>query len=273
MTTPASVGPMIGGIDHVKHLEAESARFSAAIAAAPAGAVVPTCPEWTAEDLWWHLTRVQSFWGAIVAGRLEEPPAVDPGPARPADRSDLAALFAKVSGELVSILAATPPEEQVWTWHTDRSVAFIRRRQAHEALIHRVDAELITSGPGPIDPLLAADGVDEAIRVAHGFAPPGFRFTAATDQVIRIRATDTGDSWMVRPGRWSRPDAGDDQTGDLPGLEVIGRTTDPVGAELLGSAADLDCWLWNRPPNGPLDQIGDSRLHRLLAAVVEAGVA
>jgi len=47
-----------------------------------------------------------------------------------------------------------------------RNLGFVRRRQAHEVLIHRLDAEL-TAGvdASAMDPRLSADGVDELLRV------------------------------------------------------------------------------------------------------------
>ena len=39
------------------------------------------------------------------------------------------------------------------------------RRQPHEALIHRVDAELAAGAPTGLDEALATDGVDEILTV------------------------------------------------------------------------------------------------------------
>ena len=33
---------------------------------------VPSCPDWTMADLVFHVGRVHSFWGQIVAGRLTD---------------------------------------------------------------------------------------------------------------------------------------------------------------------------------------------------------
>src|SRR5205823_7007051 len=86
----------------------------------------------------------------------------------PGDRAGLAAFFDRASRELADVLAATPPDTRAWTWSEDQTVGFIRRRQAHEALIHRVDAELTAGRRTPMDPGLSADGVDEALRVMYG---------------------------------------------------------------------------------------------------------
>jgi methionyl-tRNA formyltransferase len=53
-------------------LRAESGRFAAAIDRTEAGAVVPSCPGWTRDDLLWHLTRVQWFWGTLVHERITD---------------------------------------------------------------------------------------------------------------------------------------------------------------------------------------------------------
>ncbi len=48
-------------------------------------------------------------------------------------------------------------------WADDKTAGYIARRQAHEALVHRLDAELTVGDRTPLDPRLAADGVDEAL--------------------------------------------------------------------------------------------------------------
>src|SRR5258706_6659118 len=150
------------------HLGAESARFGIAIGAAPPDARVPTCPDWNADDLLWHLGWVQWWWGTIVRDKVTGPAARAALPERPSDRDGLLTFFERASRELARILAAAPPETPAWTWSTDHTVGFIRRKQAHEALIHRIDAELVGGRRTPMDPALSADGVDEALRIMYG---------------------------------------------------------------------------------------------------------
>jgi hypothetical protein len=52
-------------------------------------------------------------------------------------------FFATSTEDLQRVLAGAADPETVWTWSQNRSVGFVRRRQAHEALIHRRDAELV----------------------------------------------------------------------------------------------------------------------------------
>ncbi|MET0896296.1 MAG: maleylpyruvate isomerase N-terminal domain-containing protein, partial [Mycobacterium sp.] len=52
---------------------AESALLAAALADLDPDRRCPTCPEWTAADLLWHLTEVHFFWAGILSrGALSE---------------------------------------------------------------------------------------------------------------------------------------------------------------------------------------------------------
>ncbi len=259
---------MSSNLDYVAHLTRESARFAQAIADAAPGTPVPSCPGWDADDLLWHLGEVQWFWAAVVREDVSGQQAGELKPPRPSGRAGLLEFFGRASHDLADILAATPPESAAWTWSDDKSVGFIRRRQAHEALIHRVDAELTAGSRTPLDPALAADGVDEALRVMYGGVPDWGTFTPEGDGLVRLRATDTGASWLVLLGRFTGTDPGGtsyDEPGIYPAASDPG--TD-AAAEVTGSAADLDCWLWHRPPLGPVERSGDQRaLHRLDAAI------
>ncbi len=244
-------------IDFVHHIELESDRFRSAAgalassggAAGLAAAPVPTCPDWTAADLVWHLAEVQHFWASIVEANLADPSEVGEL-VRPAD-DGLLALFDDCSTRLVSAVRDHDGDEPCWSWHDDgHSVGWVRRRQAHEALIHRIDAEL-TVGDGrleatrPIDTQLAADGVDEMVGVMLevGSVPDWARF----DRDGRtIRLDVPGRSWTLALGRF----VGTDPSGtahDLPavtGLPAVDRPT----AIVSGPAAELDLWLWRRAP-------------------------
>jgi uncharacterized protein (TIGR03083 family) len=236
-------------LDFLDHLELESARFAEAIHAAPPTAQVPSCPDWDADDLLWHLAEVQWFWGTIVRERITDPPGEDLTPVRPAGRDALAAFYDRVSRDLADVLAATPPDTPAWTWWPEnQTVGFIRRRQAHEALIHRVDAELTAGQRTPMDPALSADGVDEALRVMYGGAPPWAAFTPTGTGALRLRASDTGDTWLITVGRFTGTSPSDGKRYDEPTLQVAQADPgDPAAAEIQAAAADLDCWLWHRP--------------------------
>jgi uncharacterized damage-inducible protein DinB len=91
-------------VDYISVIRDESQRFIRAIARIDADVRVPSCPEWSAADLLWHLTEVQEFWGAIVGDLLG-----DPADATVSDRpedADLPSVFGEMSARLVDVLAA-----------------------------------------------------------------------------------------------------------------------------------------------------------------------
>src|SRR3712207_5040596 len=119
-------------LDYLEHLRSASARFLDVLRAAPEGARAPSCPDWDADDLLWHLGNVQWFWGTVVAERL---PSVDglQEPERPDTRAGLLSFFEEQSERLHRELAAADPAEEVYMWAAEKNVGYIRRRQAHEA--------------------------------------------------------------------------------------------------------------------------------------------
>jgi uncharacterized protein (TIGR03083 family) len=260
-------------LDFIAHLIRESARFADAIRQAAPAEPVPTCPGWTADDLLWHLAEVQWFWATIVRENVTGAAAQELKPPRPPERAGLLEFSGRASAELARVLAATPPDTGAWTWSDDHTVGFIRRRQAHEALIHRVDAELTAGRRSPLDPALSADGVDETLRVIYGALPDWGTFTPDAGQTLRLRATDTGDSWLLTLGRFTGTDPDDGTWCDEPDARPADH--DPgttAAAEVTGAAADLDCWLWHRPPEGPVGQSGHREVLDRYQAAIAPGV-
>jgi uncharacterized protein (TIGR03083 family) len=261
-------------LDYLAHLARESARFAEVIGAVPAAARVPSCPDWSADDLLWHLAEVQWFWATIVRAGMTGSQAEQLKPERPASRAGLLEFWLRASRDLAEILAATPADAPAWTWSQDQTAGFIRRRQAHEALIHRVDAELAAGHRSPMDPRLSADGVDEALRIMYGGDVPAWgQFTPGSAKAIRVQATDTGTSWFVTPGRFAGTDPGDQVCYDEPGIHVaVADPGDVTAAVISGSAADLDCWLWHRPPVMPIDRSGDQEVLSRIDSVIAPGI-
>ncbi len=260
-------------LDYLAHLAADSARFATVIDGLPPGAPVPSCPEWNADDLLWHLAQVQWFWGMVVREQLSGPEAEQLMPARPGDRAGLAGFYDRVRHDLRDVLAATAPSTAAWTWSEDHTVGFIRRRQAHEALIHRIDAELAAGDRTGMDPQLSADGVDEVLRVMYGYVPTWGIFTPGDAEPLRLRATDTADSWLITMGRFAGTDPGDQQAYDEPALLTARQDQGlPAAATVSGSAADLDCWLWHRSSGAQLERSGDQEVLGRFEAAIASGI-
>lgn len=263
---------MTTDLDYLDHLAAESARFGEVLRDLSADLAVPACPDWTADDLLWHLGEVQWFWGTIVREKVARAQAEEAKPPRPAGRAALLAFFQDASGELHRALAAADPQQEAWTWSTDKTIGFILRRQAHEALIHRVDAEETAGRRTGMDPRLCADGVDEALRVMYGGLPPWGMFTPDADRLVRLRATDTGDTWLVALGRFTGTDSGGTPHDELD-IHVEDDALDrPARAEISAGAADLDCWLYHRSLLGEVEFSGDEDVLRDFQAVIAEGV-
>jgi len=260
-------------LDYLDHLARDSARFADVLSSTPSDAEVPTCPGWNADDLLWHLSEVQWFWGTIVRDGVDADAAEQVKPPRPANRPGLEEFYLSASRELGKALAITPPDTPAWTWADDKTVGFIRRRQAHEALIHRLDAELTAGNRSDMDPLLSADGVDEAVRIMYGGDLPAWGTFDTHGKILRIRASDTGDSWLVTLGQFTGTDPDDQRSYDQAGIAVA--SADPgtqAGATITAMAADLDCWLWRRPTQGAIERTGDPAVLDDFDAIIADGI-
>ena len=210
---------------HIDAIALESERFARA-ARGPFDVPVPSCPEWTLGDLVWHLASVQWVWAEVVKRlALEREPI-----GQPEDRPDeeLAAWFDDVSAGLLEALRSTEPDVRVWSWAGgQQDVAWVARRQAHEAAVHRWDAQGALGSPDPIASDLAVDGIAEFFdwmltsEDANGF-----------EGVARVRLAPT--------------DADAART-----IEVTDGRIDPTaGTEpdvtVAGTASDLLLLLWRR---------------------------
>jgi len=253
---------------YLEHLRVESEAFAVALTDVPGARPVPTCPDWSALDLAHHLTQVQSFWAAVVSGPLQTDAAVDQvtKPERAASLPTQLVALRAASARLVAALSATPPTTPAWTWSAEQTVGFTYRRQAHEALMHRLDAELTAGRRARMDPALASDGIDEALRVMFGGCPGWGRITPTDGPPLRLAASDTGASWLISPARFTGTDP-EGTSYDEPDIVVAQTDSASIAAAtIVGTAEDLLCWLWSRPPVGSLDRAGDEAA---LAAITE----
>lgn len=230
--------------DYLSHLQDESARFRTVLADCAPDAQVPGCPAWTAADLLWHLTRVQDFWAHVISHRPGPPEAYDE-PTRPSSYADLLTAFHERTQALTGALKAADPADPAWSWAADQTVGFTYRRQALEALVHRVDAEQTAGVPSELDPRLAADGVHEVLDVFFGGPPPEWGTFSPLEHYVRIDVTDTGDTIWAQLGRFSGTDADgiDHQEDDFHVVADPGVEPDAV---ISGTASDLLLRLWRR---------------------------
>jgi uncharacterized protein (TIGR03083 family) len=272
-------------IDFGGVLAANSARFREALSAVPPASPVPSCPDWTAGDLLWHLTEVQSFWATIVDQRLQaddQVGAVAP-PDRPVDHRAALALFEEVSAHLGAALEAAGDDTPVWTWTPDHTVGWVRRRQAQEALMHRVDAELTAGLGSQIDPEVAEDGIDELLT-QFGAQPPTWGAFDPSGMLVEVRCESPQDTAapaatarlarmrvarVVRLGRFR----GVDPSGlghDEPDYQPVTHPHGPADAVLEGSPAELLLWLWGRSEGAGVSVTGERTARGALRAAIAA---
>lgn len=146
--------------DHLAHLRRELDLFQAALTG-DWDAPVPSCPDWTLRDLVLHTGKVHRWAMAKTFGTEREPK-------RDLTDDDLAEWFAEGAEKVHASLSAADPNAPCDGFEDPATVAFWIRRQAHEAAMHRVDAQLVSGTPDPIPADLALDGIAEVFEL---FAP------------------------------------------------------------------------------------------------------
>lgn len=149
-------------MDFLSALDADYRRFVFATRQADPAAKVPTCPEWTVDDLISHVGHVYLHKAESI--RLNAAPSPWPpdlgGETAPN-------LLRRAYSELNDEFAARQADSPAHTWYgPDQTVGFWIRRMAQETVIHRIDAEFaagLESAPIPDD--LALDGIDEILNI------------------------------------------------------------------------------------------------------------
>lgn len=230
---------------HVEALRREAAALASAARGGPLDSPVPACPEWDLRGLLAHVGHGFRVVAGIVRDHTDAEVSFEDLDA-PAE--GVVEWFEDSTAELIEALTNEPPDSPAWNWSgDDQTVAFWARRMAHEAAVHRWDGEGAVGTPSPIDPEMAADGVDELLGVylptSLGESPTDVSGT------VEVEATDSGDTWFVR----LRPDTSD---------VARGTPTSPADSRMRGTASDLMLAIWGR--SVPLDVSGDARVAAVL---------
>jgi len=230
--------------DHLVALERAGDALARAAGSVSLDTPVPHCPGWCVRDLVRHTGAVHR-WATYIVGTGQ---VARPSPAE-RDRvamtwgpdAELIDWFRSGHRDLVATVRAAPDELSCYQFlAADSPRAFWARRQAHETTIHRLDAQFAAGAVEPVDPAVAADGVDELLG---GFfrrrEPP------ADGALLLVTATDVDRSWAIRLG------AG--RIGLDPGA-------DPGSADcvLAGPSTLLYPTLWNRGGFDELTVRGDA---------------
>ncbi len=263
MTT---LGPTLTFDDYLRHLRTESASFREAITACDSDARVPSCPDWDADDLLWHLGEVQHFWAGVITNRPAAPEDVEP--TRPHGREALLGFFDASSQALVDALTAADPAEVAWTWSTEQSVGFTYRRQALEALVHRLDAEQAAGEITTFDPALCLDGVFEVIGVMFGGHPDWGHFEPSP-QHVRLHLTDVDSSVWAQLGVFSGTDPGSGTSfADEPDIGLAEDPGTEADVVVSGTSPHMLAWLWRRTDAAAVTMTGDLNVYDRFRTIV-----
>ncbi|MFF5292286.1 maleylpyruvate isomerase family mycothiol-dependent enzyme [Paractinoplanes globisporus] len=216
---------------------------SAAAAASSLEVAVPGCPDWTLDDLIYHLGQVQRFWAVVtrLADTSAPPTTEQRGVTDP--EGDLLEWSAESTALLLDALRAAGPESPAWTWWAasgaPMTAGAIARHQVQEAAVHAYDAQEAAGKPEPLPAAVAVDGVAEFLSVAMAslgkwpHRPARVAFTAIE-----------GPSWVVD-------------------LSPAGVQLDPAASgepvtTVHGTASDLVLALYKRIPADAVRVDGDA---------------
>ncbi|GIH11361.1 hypothetical protein Rhe02_94280 [Rhizocola hellebori] len=227
-------------MDYLTVLEADYRRL-VQVTSGDLTARVPTCPEWTVDDLVNHVAHVYLHKAAVM--RLNAMPR--PWPPAPTGETPSQLLqrgYAEMSAEFV----ARAGESAAATWfEPDQTVGFWRRRMAQETVIHRIDAELAMGVPSePIPADLALDGIDEVLRIMLAWASRRWpdKFTAELSK---------GDGSVLVIDRWL-------VSWNSSGVSISDEGTEIGDGDVSGSAEAVLRWLWRRADDSAVQLAGDS---------------
>ena len=253
-------------------IRTESERFAEVLADTHSDVRVPSCPDWTAGDLLWHLTETQLFWAGILgrdARTEEDVEAVERAkPDRPSELPAALELRRGATESLLAELGRLDDAEPRWSWFDpDQTVGFTRRMQTYEATMHRVDAELAAGLPvSPIAPDVAAGAVGHGIEAMWGWMADWATYEPKA--IAEFVATDTGQTWQVELGHWfgTGPESGKEFDAPRAVPATSGTPTITASAPVV----DLALWAWGR--GGSADISGDPDARKALDAVIAQGM-
>jgi len=187
-------------MDHLEHceaLEAEVRRFAVTQAGTADDLAIPSCPGWTLLDLASHLGTLHRWAEHLVRVRAVQR---IPGSEMDLHRGPVTSTWLEEGGlKLVATLRDADPEEPMWAWGADQHVGFWSRRQLHETLLHRIDAELAIGRHSEADARIAVDGIDEFLvnlSMSAVFSP-SVRELRGDNRKLCFRTDDGTASWTA----------------------------------------------------------------------------
>jgi uncharacterized protein (TIGR03083 family) len=259
--------------------EAEIARMASVVAGTDPATPVPTCPSWSVARLVKHTGIVHRWATHIVSTRSSERVEqrdVDAG--LPALETGYPGWLADGAAPLIASLRSAGPDETVWAWGAEHRSGWWARRMLHETTVHRADAQIALDGWPDIDPVVAADGIEEFLaNLPQARRPRENLGSLPAGKSMHLHATDADGEWLIRFAdgtvTWSR--GHEKATAAVRGpvaallLFTYGRLGPMAGSlTVFGDSSVLDAW---REKTALLWRAGCSRLVEIKPA--GAGIA
>lgn len=256
MTAKTSPLPF-GTARYREWLPEQMTAFEDAVRRGDPDARVPWAKRWRLRNLTEHLASVHRWAAEIVSTRKR--PAL--WPKAPAGL-DLPDLYRHAADLLLKALDEADPDSPCWVFGPGpRVTSFWFRRQTQETTVHLWDAGAAAGDPAPINPLIAADGIDEAFTV---MLPRRHRWHEAElpelPGPLLIAPTDTAHRWLLTPEE-GRP---------VPAVTLNPPAGDAT-AQVSGEAETLLLWIWGRIPPAT-DQITVTGDPSPFTAFIAAGI-
>ena len=215
---------------HIESVRSSAGRIAAALRTGPFDAPVRACPGWDLAELGRHIGFIHR-WArlAAVTGAAPDAASIEPPPSA----EGLADWVEAGARALTDVFADLDPAAP--TWHpfpVPRVAGVWPRRQAQETLVHAWDAEDAIGATRPLDPVIAADGIDEyfGVMIPRLMSRTG---RACPTGTVAVVCTDTGTRVVARS---------DD------GSAVVVDPSATPDVEITGRAEDVLLALWGRRP-------------------------
>jgi uncharacterized protein (TIGR03083 family) len=229
---------------YVEVLAAESQAFIAAVVES-LDAPVTHLGDWTGLDLAIHQGSIWQFATANVVAAGDKPHFADPWPGEGGANSAIPGWLTVSRDRMLEVLTSAEPSAPARSFaENDQTAGFWQRRMVAETVVHRWDAQSIADAAQPIDPIVAADGIDE-------YAQVGLQYSSSRKNRIypstslHLHCTDTEGEWML---------IGDDG----PNVTVT-REHGKGDAAIRCDASTLLLWIWGRDA-GSIEIFGDAEV-------------
>jgi uncharacterized protein (TIGR03083 family) len=236
-------------LDHPALVQRELQLFVDALRRGPQSASIEACPGWDLRRLAEHVSFVHRWATAALLTAASPPPETIPE--APTEAKALVTWVADGGDALVEALRGTAPDAP--TWHpfpAPKTAGVWPRRQLHELVVHRWDAQHAIGDADPIDAVIASDGIDEyfSMMLPRRLIRDGGE---APRSSLHVHCTDTAGEWLVtsdgRELELRREHAKGDAALRGPAeallLALWGRGHRPPAIDVVGDTAAADAWL------------------------------